>query len=113
MGLFSRLAGTMSQFFQIGGPAGAGWANVGATAIEAKDPTNTVDVNVRGATPIVPNDFVTKAYDDTAFKPIIATAQFNGNNALPANSAVEHFSVVTTTGANASIGDLIWDNGTA
>jgi hypothetical protein len=113
MGLFSRLAGTMSQFFQIGGPGGAGWANVGASAIEAKDPTNTTDVNVRGAAPLVPNDLVTKQYDDTAFKPIIVTAQFNGNNPLPANTAVEHFYVVTTTGPNGAIGDLVWDNGTA
>lgn len=112
MGLFARLAGTMSQFFQIGGPAGAGWANVGATAIEAKDPTNTVDVNVRGAAPVVPNDLVTKQYDDTAFKPIIVSQQFNGGTALPANTVTEKFYVVTTTGANASIGDLIWDNGT-
>jgi hypothetical protein len=112
MGLFSRLAGTMTSFFQIGGPGGAGWSNVGATAIEAKDPTDTVDVNVRGAAPLVPNDLVTKQYSDTAFKPIIVTAQFNGGSALPANSASEHFYVVTTNGANASIGDLVWDNGT-
>jgi len=112
MGLFSRLAGVTTQFFQIGGPGGAGWANVGATAIEAKDPTNTVDVNVRGASPLVPNDFVTKQYDDTAFKPIIASLQFNGNNALPANTATEKFYVVTTSGANAQIGQLLWDNGT-
>jgi hypothetical protein len=112
MGLFSRLAGTMSQFFQIGGPGGAGWADVGATAIEAKDPTNTTDVNVRGAAPVVPKDLTTKQYVDTNFTPIIVSAQFNGGTALPANSAAEHFYVVTTTGATASIGDLVWDNGT-
>ncbi len=112
MGLFSRLAGTMSSFFQIGGPGAAGWADAGATAIEAKDSTNTVDANVRGADPIVPNDFVTKGYSDTQFKPLIATAQASGATALPANTAAEHFIVITTTGVNASIGDLLWDNGT-
>ncbi len=112
MSLFTRLAGVINSFFQIGGPGGVGWADVGATAIEAKDPTNTFDVNVRGADPVVPNDLVTKAYDDTAFKPIQVSSQWDGSVALPANTAAEHFYVVTTTGAFASIGQLLWDNGT-
>src|SRR5271154_300517 len=112
MSLFSRLAGVINAFFQIGGPGGAGWNDVGATAIEAKDPTNTTFVIVRGATPVAPNDLVTKGYADTLFKPIAVGLQFNGNNALPANTATEKFYVVTTTGPNATIGQVLWDNGT-
>jgi hypothetical protein len=111
MGLFSRLAGTVATFFQIGGPDGPGF-NDNAGVLEGKDPTNTVFAIVRGATPVNPNDLVTKAYDDTAFKPIIVSAQASGATALPANSAAEHFIVITTTGVNAAIGDLLWDNGT-
>jgi hypothetical protein len=43
----------------------------------------------------------------------IVSAQFDGNDPLPANTATEHFKVVTTTGANASIGQLIYDDGTS
>lgn len=43
--------------------------------------------------------------------PIPVSAQFNGGVALPDNTLVEHWYVVTTTGVNASIGDLIFDNG--
>jgi hypothetical protein len=45
-------------------------------------------------------------------KPIICTAQFNGGSALPANTNTAHYYVVTTTGANATIGQLVYDNGT-
>ena len=38
--------------------------------------------------------------------------QFNGNNVLPANSTTRQFYAVTTTGANATIGELLYDNGT-
>jgi hypothetical protein len=113
MGFFQRLDGVINSFFQIGGPNGVGWSDVGATAVEAKDPTNTTFVVVRGATPAAgaTNDLTTKAYTDTIFKPIHPSLQFDGNNALPANSVTEKFYVVTTTGANATIGQILWDNG--
>lgn len=38
--------------------------------------------------------------------------QFNGNNPLPSSSGIEQWYVVTTTGVNASIGELIYDSGT-
>lgn len=38
--------------------------------------------------------------------------QFNGNNPLPGNSNTRQWFVVTTSGATASIGELIYDNGT-
>lgn len=43
--------------------------------------------------------------------PIPVSAQFNGGSGLPDNTLVEHWYVVTTTGVNASIGDLLFDNG--
>jgi hypothetical protein len=39
------------------------------------------------------------------------SAQFDGNNAIPANTGVERFLIVTTTGPNATIGQLLWDDG--
>jgi hypothetical protein len=68
---------------------------------------------VRGASPVGNYDLTNKEYVDTATTRTIVTAQFDGGNPLPANTVTEHFYVVTTSGANASIGDLIWDDGTA
>jgi hypothetical protein len=65
MNVFSKLAGSMLAFFQIGGPAGAGLSN-NAGILEAKDPTNTTLAVVRGATPIGTTDFTTKSYVDAA-----------------------------------------------
>ena len=58
MGFFQRIFGTVSSFFQFGGPSGPGFNdNVGV--IEAKNSTNSAFVIVRGADPVGPNDFVT------------------------------------------------------
>jgi hypothetical protein len=111
VGLFARLAGVVNNFFQIGGPGGPGWNN-NAGLLEGKNSTNTGFVVVRGATPVGDNDLTTKAYVDTIFKPIPCSLQFNGNTALPSNSATEQWYVVTTSGANATIGQVLWDDGT-
>ena len=110
-GLFSKLLGTISTFFQIGGAGGPG-VNANGTALETKNAANSAFAVHRGATPVGDNDFTTKAYvDKVASKPLPASLQFNGNNALPANSATEQWYVVTTSGANATIGQLLWDDG--
>jgi hypothetical protein len=44
-------------------------------------------------------------------RPIPVSQQINGNLALPLNSAVEHWIVVTTSGGVGVIGDLYFDNG--
>jgi hypothetical protein len=111
MGLFSKLAGVTSSFFQIGGPAGPGINNNGGL-LEAKNAANNAFVVMRGATPVGDNDLTTKAYvDKTANKPIPVSLQFNGGSALPANTGTEQWYVVTTSGVNASIGQLLWDDG--
>jgi hypothetical protein len=110
-GIFSKLLGTITTFFQIGGTAGPGINSNGA-ALESKNAANSAFAVHRGATPVGDNDFTTKAYvDKTANKPIPVSLQFNGNNPLPNNSATEQWYVVTTSGANATIGQLLWDDG--
>jgi hypothetical protein len=61
MSLFSRIAGAVASFFQFGGPSGPG-LNDNAGVLEAKDSTNTVFTNMRGADPVGSNDFVTLEY---------------------------------------------------
>lgn len=110
-GVFSKLLGTITSFFQVGGTSGPG-INANGAALESKNAANSAFAVHRGATPVGDNDFATKAYvDKMASKPIPVSVQFNGNSALPANSGTEQWYVVTTTGANATIGQLLWDDG--
>src|ERR1035437_3505173 len=111
MSIFSKIAGTITSFFQIGGPAGPG-INDNAGTLEAKNAANNNFVTMSGALPTLDQHFATKAYVDTvSSKPIPVTLQFNGNNPLPSNSTTEQWYVVTTTGPNASIGQILWDDG--
>jgi len=110
MGFFAKISGVVQNFFQFGGPAGPALkANSGA--IDARNAADTLYAIVRGATPVGNNDLVTKAYADVLNKPVVVTLQHDGTLALPANSGVEKWYVVTTTGGFATIGDLLWDDG--
>lgn len=111
MGIFSKLAGTISSFFQINGVGGPG-INANGAALETKNSGNSAFAVHRGATPVGDNDFTTKAYvDKTANKPIPVSLQISGASALPNNSGTEQWYVVTTTGGSGTIGQLYWDDG--
>ena len=114
MGLFQRLAGLVNNFFQLGGPGGAALKNDALTgpALEVRNPADLAYAIMRGATPVGDDDFTTKRYVDTTTRVFPVALQFNGSSALPPNSATEQFYVVTTTGINAAIGDILWDDGT-
>ncbi|MFI5296516.1 MAG: hypothetical protein ACHREM_00340 [Polyangiales bacterium] len=109
-GIFQRMLGAIGSFFQFGGPTGPG-INANGAALETKNSTNSAFAVHRGADPVGDNDFVTRQWAETILfaKPI--ALQFNGGSALPANSATDQYYVVTTTGANATIGQLLWDDG--
>jgi len=112
MSIFEQLAGTLATFFHLGGPTGPGLKDNGGN-IDARNSGDTGYVNVRVATPVTgsDSDATNKSYVDTLSKPIAVANQFNGGSALPNNSSTEQFYVVTTTGANATIGQLLWDDG--
>lgn len=110
MGLYERIAGFVNNFIQLGGPAGPGLNN-NLGVIEAKNAANTAFAIVRGATPVGNNDLTTKTYVDTIFKSTPVSLQFNGGSALPANSGTEQWYVVTTSGVHATIGQILWDDG--
>jgi hypothetical protein len=76
MSLFSRIAGVVTSFFQIGGPSGSGW-NDNAGALEGKNSTNSAFVNVRGADPAGLNDFVTlESLSNFAASPVKTLGRF-------------------------------------
>lgn len=110
IGRFTRLLGTMSTYFRIGGTGGPQFKRNNA-AMELRDTSDSGFANLRGAMPVGDSDFATKQYVDLANKPVTVAQQFDGNNALPANSGTEQLYVVTTTGAHATIGELLWDDG--
>jgi hypothetical protein len=109
MSLFSKIRGTIENLFQLG-LAGPQLKN-NAGVIEARNAADSGFVIARGAAPVGDSDLTNKQYVDTLFSRTVVTTQFDGNNALPANTGVEHFYVVSTTGPNATIGQLLWDDG--
>lgn len=78
-----------------------------------RNSTDSADVPVRVGSPTDPGHAATRSYVDSISKPVIVTAQFDGNDALPANTGSIGYAVVTTTGANGTIGELLYDDGTA
>jgi hypothetical protein len=85
MSLFSSIAGAIASFFQIGGPNGPGFSdNVGA--LEAKNSTNSAFVNVRGADPVGPNDFVTLEYSETHVAQALSQTRFQYWSGVPATT---------------------------
>jgi len=109
MSLWKKLAGTISSTFQLG-LAGPQLKN-NAGAIENRNAGDTAFAVARGATPVADNDLTTKAYVDALAVRYVVTAQISGAAALPNNSGVEHFIVVTTTGGTGTIGQLYFDDG--
>src|ERR1700682_2135529 len=109
MSLWSKIRGTQELLFQIG-LGGPNLKNNGG-AIENRNAGDSAFAVARGATPVADNDLTTKAYVDTLATRSIVTAQISGASALPTNTGVEHFIVVSTTGGTGTIGQLYWDDG--
>jgi hypothetical protein len=107
--VWNKVRGTIETIFQIG--LGGPQLKNNAGAIEARNSADTGYAVARGASPVGDQDFATKQYVDTLFSRTVVALQFNGGNALPSNSGTEQFYVVTTSGANATIGQLLWDDG--
>ena len=68
MGVFSKIAGVVGNFFQIGSSSGPGLANDGGSGnIGAYNSGQSAYVTVRGADPVVAHDLVTLGYGNTHF----------------------------------------------
>jgi hypothetical protein len=116
MGLFSRLAGTITTFFQFGGPGGPG-INQNGAALEVKNSTNAAFAITRGATPVAANDYATKAYVDGASPAgasdvivfAVGTATASSVTSIPNNAIILRATLLVTTpysgGATISIGN--------
>jgi hypothetical protein len=68
MSIFSKIAGVINSFFQIGGPSGPGLNNVSSSVISATTSAGGTNyANVRGASPLVGADFVTLSYGNANY----------------------------------------------
>ena len=68
MALFTRIAGTVASYFQIGGPSGPQLKD-NSGSIDARNAADGAYVAVRGLDPSGSSDFVTKNYGDTYYGP--------------------------------------------
>lgn len=109
MALWSKIRGTIETIFQVG--LGGPQLKNNSGAVEVRNSGDSAFALLRALSPVNDNDVATKQYVDTIASPTIVTSQFDGNNTLPTNSTLEKFYVVSSTGSNATIGQLLWDDG--
>lgn len=109
MSRISNLRGTLEEIFQIqkGGPQIKNNSGI----LEFKNSDDSAFVIARGLAPAGDNDFVTKIYAETLTKPVIVKRQADCSVALPDNTVVRGFVVVSTAGSGAAVGDVLYDNG--
>lgn len=107
--LYTKLLGTSELSFEIGLTGPKVVNNSGA--LEAKNAAASGFVVVRGADPVTLDDLATKRYVDSSKSFCLVYRQADCTSAIPNNTTVEGFVVVTTAGTGAAIGDLLWDNG--
>jgi hypothetical protein len=107
----TKIRGTQETLFQLGisGPQ----IKNNSSVLEARNSDDSAYVVLRVATPTADNDAVTKYYADSLEKPMIVKRQADCTAALPANTGVRGWVVVSTAGTGAAIGDVLYDNGTS
>ena len=80
---------------------------------QVRNAADSAFVPVEVGAPTLPGHAATRAYVDSLSKPLIVTAQFDGNDAIPTNTGTIGYMVVSTTGANGTIGEIYYDDGTS
>lgn len=110
MSLYQKVRGTIETIFQLG--LGGPQLKANGGAIETRNAADNAMAVHRGLDPVGLTDFTTKLYVDQVATRTIVVAQADGSVAIPNNTGVERFLVVSTSGVNANIGDLLFDNGT-
>lgn len=107
--IFKNIQGVYSSTFQIG--IDNVLLKASPTEMQIRNPTDTGFSPLSVGTPTSDQHAVTKFYADSIAKPIIISAQADTSTAIPNNTAVRRFLVVTTPGNGAAIGDLLYDDG--
>lgn len=115
MSVFSKIRGTIETLFQVG--LGGPQLKNNAGSIDARNPTDTGYVNVRGLDPVIASDLATKNYVDSGGAsgqvreiriPITTAAAQTSVTSLPAGAIVSsaelNIQVAYSVGATISLG---------
>ncbi len=107
--LHKKIRGIIGSILQIGidGPNIKNNSGV----VEIKNADDSALARLKAATPTDDSDVVTKKYADSAERAMVVKRQADCSSALPANTGVRGFVVVTTAGTGAAIGDVLFDDG--
>jgi hypothetical protein len=111
MSIIKNILGTYLQDFHINFNSDGPLLRDNAGILEIRDADGVSLARVRAAAPLTDSDLATKFYVDAISKPVIIERQADCSVAIPNNTAVRGFVVVTTAGSGASIGDLLYDDG--
>ena len=111
MGFFSNILGSLGNFFQIGGPTGPG-INNSSGILQARNAANSAFARFQVANPVSDMDAVNLlTLQEIGASPIYCSVQLSGSSSIPSNTTTQQWYVVTTTGVNASIGQIVYDDG--
>jgi hypothetical protein len=98
MSFFQKIRGTIESLFQLG--LGGPQLKNNAGVIEARNPADSNFVVVRGDTPVLPNDLVTKNYVDTHVIAATKRGQFlvsiNGTTFIAASPVIDDTGEIVT-----------------
>lgn len=108
---FRNILGTYDSTFQIG--LDNVLLKASPTEMQIRTPDDLGYASLKVGTPLDGQDAVTKAYADLLPRPQIISEQADTSTAIPNNTAVERYLVVTTPGNGAVIGDLLYDDGSS
>ena len=109
--LFRKLRGIIGAILQLDAKNNGPQLKNNSGAMEIRNGDDTGFAVARVATPVGDNDAVNKKYADTLEKPIIVSRQADTSTSIPNNTTTRGFVVVTTAGSGASIGDILYDDG--
>lgn len=107
--IFKNLRGIIGSLFQIG-HSGPNIKNNNGV-VEFRNADDNGYAIARSAAPVGDNDVTNKKYVDSLEKPLIVKRQADCSVAIPNNTTVRGYVVVTTAGSGAAIGDILYDNG--
>jgi len=109
MAIYEKIRGTIESIFQFG--LGGPQLKNNSGSLEVKNSDDSAYGTLSIGEPTDDKHAITKKYADSLEKPMIVTAQVDGNT-TPTPTSRRHI-VVNSNGTAANIGDVWWDDGTS
>jgi len=109
--VYKKIRGLINNILQFGKNGGQIKYNATDGVFEMRNADDNAHIGLRALAPVNDSDVVTKYYADSLEKPLIIKRQADCSTAIPNNTGTRGFVVVTTAGNGASIGDILYDDG--